>query len=105
MRGTMLFDNRPEEWRNLEKLRSRSRRRHHCRQSHENGNFQDEDRYKKPDVWSRVPANLRRDSQAIVILMRDTGMRNERELFRMRIENLDWQNHVIFVPHSKTAEG
>jgi hypothetical protein len=25
----------------------------------------------------------------IVILMRDTGMRNERELYRMRIENLD----------------
>ena len=41
----------------------------------------------------------------IVILMRDTGMRNERELFRMRIENLDWQNRVIFVPDSKTAEG
>jgi integrase len=41
----------------------------------------------------------------IVILMRDTGMRNERELFRMRIENLDWQNRVIFVPDSKTPEG
>ena len=37
--------------------------------------------------------------------MRDTGMRNERELFGMRIENLDWQNRVIFVPDSKTAEG
>jgi integrase len=37
--------------------------------------------------------------------MRDTGMRNERELFQMRIENLDWQNRVIFVPDSKTAEG
>jgi site-specific recombinase XerD len=41
----------------------------------------------------------------IIILMRDTGMRNERELFQMRIENLDWQNRVIFVPDSKTAEG
>src|ERR1700745_4130949 len=41
----------------------------------------------------------------IVILMRDTGMRNERELFQMRIENLDWQNRVIFVPDNKTAEG
>jgi integrase len=41
----------------------------------------------------------------IVILMRDTGMRNERELFRMRIEDLDWQNRVIFVPDSKTPEG
>jgi integrase len=43
--------------------------------------------------------------QDIVILMRDTGMRNERELFRMRIDNLDWQNRVIFVPDSKTVEG
>lgn len=41
----------------------------------------------------------------IVILMRDTGMRNRRELYRMRIENLDWQNRMIFVPDSKTAEG
>jgi integrase len=37
--------------------------------------------------------------------MRDTGMRNERELFRMRIDNLDWQDRMIFVPDSKTAEG
>jgi len=36
--------------------------------------------------------------------MRDTGMRNQRELYRMRIENLDWGNRVIFVPDSKTAK-
>jgi integrase len=41
----------------------------------------------------------------IVILMRDRGMRNQRELYRMRIENLDWENRVIFVPDSKTPEG
>jgi len=52
--------------------------------------------------WRSQTRELFRD---IVILMRDTGMRNERELFRMRIENLDWQNRVIFVPDSKTAEG
>jgi len=52
--------------------------------------------------WRPRTRDLFRD---IVILMRDTGMRNERELFRMRIENLDWQNRVIFVPDSKTAEG
>ena len=52
--------------------------------------------------WRPRTRELFRD---IVILMRDTGMRNERELFRMRIENLDWQNRVIFVPDSKTAEG
>jgi hypothetical protein len=29
--------------------------------------------------------------QDILRLMRDTGLRNERELYRMRIENLDWE--------------
>jgi len=41
----------------------------------------------------------------IVILMRDTGMRNVRELYRMRIENIDWNNRVIFNPNSKTLKG
>ena len=41
----------------------------------------------------------------IIALMRDTGMRNERELFRTRIENLDWHSRTIFVPDSKTPEG
>src|SRR6266699_880674 len=41
----------------------------------------------------------------IVVLMRDTGMRNQRELYRMRIENLDWERRLIFVPDSKTPEG
>jgi integrase len=40
-----------------------------------------------------------------IILMRDTGMRNERELYRTRIENIDWNDRVIFVPDSKTPNG
>ncbi len=40
-----------------------------------------------------------------IILMRDTGMRNERELYRTRIENIDWNSRVIFVPDSKTPNG
>lgn len=52
--------------------------------------------------WRKRSLELFRD---IVILMRDTGMRNERELYRMRIENLDWKSRVIFVPDSKTPEG
>jgi hypothetical protein len=32
-------------------------------------------------------------------------MRNERELYRTPIENLDWEKRLIFVPDSKTAEG
>lgn len=41
----------------------------------------------------------------IIVVMRDTGMRNGRELYRMRIENLDWNNRVIFNPSSKTKKG
>ena len=52
--------------------------------------------------WQKRSLELFQD---IVILVRDTGMRNERELYRMRIENLDWKNRVIFVPDSKTPEG
>lgn len=52
--------------------------------------------------WRKRTSDLFRD---VVILMRDTGMRNQRELYRMRIENLDWENRIIFVPDSKTPEG
>ena len=41
----------------------------------------------------------------IIVLLRDTGMRPKKELFSMRIENLDWNNRVIFVPDSKTPTG
>lgn len=41
----------------------------------------------------------------IIVLMRDTGMRNGRELYPLRIEYLDWNNRLIFNPHSKTPTG
>jgi integrase len=52
--------------------------------------------------WRRRSFELFRD---IIILARDTGMRNRRELYRIRIENLDWKNRTIFVPDSKTPDG
>jgi integrase len=52
--------------------------------------------------WKHGAFELFRD---IIILARDTGMRNGRELYRMRTENLDWNNRIIFVPDSKTADG
>lgn len=52
--------------------------------------------------WRKRTTELFRD---IILLMRDTGMRNQRELYRLRIENLDWENRLIFVPDSKTPEG
>ena len=52
--------------------------------------------------WRKRTLQLFKD---ILMLMRDTGMRNERELYRVRIENIDWNSKVIFVPDSKTPDG
>jgi len=52
--------------------------------------------------WRPASFELFRD---VLILMRDTGMRNERELYRVRIEHIDWFRKVIFVPDSKTPSG
>jgi integrase len=52
--------------------------------------------------WRSKSFDLFRD---VVVLMRDTGMRNERELYRTRIEHIDWINKFIFVPDSKTPSG
>jgi integrase len=52
--------------------------------------------------WKPSSFELFRD---VIILARDTGMRNQRELYCMRTENLDWNNRIIFVPDSKTADG
>jgi integrase len=38
-------------------------------------------------------------------MLRDTGMRPKKELFPLRIENLDWDRRAIFVPDSKTSTG
>ena len=52
--------------------------------------------------WRTKSFELFRD---IVVLMRETGMRNERELYRVRIESIDWMNKLIFIPDSKTPSG
>lgn len=41
----------------------------------------------------------------IIVVMRDTGMRNARELYRMRVENIDYDAGAIIVPDSKTESG
>src|SRR5215469_15266558 len=52
--------------------------------------------------WRPKTLELFRD---IVMLARETGMRNEKELYRIRIENIGWDRHVVFVPDSKTVTG
>ena len=37
--------------------------------------------------------------------MRDSGMRNQKEVFRMRWEHLDWGNKRYFVYESKSPKG
>jgi integrase len=41
----------------------------------------------------------------ILILMRDGGFRNEKELYPLRIEDLDWDRLQIHILDSKTTEG
>ncbi len=52
--------------------------------------------------WRPRKLELFRD---IVALARETGMRNEKELYQIRLENIDWDRLVIFVPDSKTING
>src|SRR5215470_4284351 len=52
--------------------------------------------------WRPKTLELFRD---IVMLARDTGMRNEKELYRIRIENISSDRHIVFVPDSKTVTG
>lgn len=52
--------------------------------------------------WRPASFELFRD---VLMLMRDTGMRNERELYRIRVEHIDWFKELIFVPDSKTPSG
>jgi integrase len=41
----------------------------------------------------------------IIAVMRDTGMRNARELYRIRVEHIDFDGHTVTVPDSKTESG
>jgi len=41
----------------------------------------------------------------VLMIMRDTGMRNRKEVFLMRWEHVDWTNNLYFVYESKTPKG
>lgn len=41
----------------------------------------------------------------VLMIMRDTGMRNRKEVFRMRWEHVDWGKNLYFVYESKTPKG
>jgi integrase len=54
-----------------------------------------------PDTEARLLAVAKQPLKDILIIIQDTGMRPE-EVFRIRIENIDWARQVIFNPHGKT---
>jgi integrase len=41
----------------------------------------------------------------VIVFVRDTGMRNKKELFCARIEDIDWNDRVFFIRDSKTDNG
>ena len=53
----------------------------------------------------RLSAVAEHPLKDIIVVMRDTGMRNVRELYCMRVENLDFDAGTIFTPDSKTESG
>ena len=53
-------------------------------------------------AWTRKMHDTLRD---VVVLVRDTGMRNKKELYCARIEDIDWNHRVFFIPDSKTDNG
>ncbi len=52
-----------------------------------------------PKTKRRLCSSILRD---VIILMRETGMRNVSELYQMRIENINWDERTIFNPKGKT---
>jgi len=52
--------------------------------------------------WKQKDIDLFQD---ILVLMRDAGFRNEKELFPLRIEDLDWDRIMMQVIDSKTPTG
>jgi len=53
----------------------------------------------------RLAAVAEQPLKDIIVVMRDTGMRNARELYCMRVENVDFDAGTIFTPDSKTQSG
>jgi integrase len=54
-----------------------------------------------PDTEAKLLAVAKQPMKDILTMIQDTGMRPE-EVFRIRIENIDWSQRLIFNPNGKT---
>src|SRR6266436_6787606 len=56
-------------------------------------------------VEARLLSFCKQPLRDVLMIMRDAGMRNQKEVFTMRWEHLDWSNSRYFVYDSKTPKG
>jgi integrase len=54
-----------------------------------------------PEIEAKLLAVAEQPMKDVLIIAQDTGLRPE-EVFRIRIEHIDWARRVIFNPHGKT---
>ena len=68
-----------------------------------------QDRERERIIDEHVEAKLlprcKQPLRHVLMIMRDAGMRNQKEVFTMRWEHLDWSNSRYFVYDSKTPKG
>jgi integrase len=53
-----------------------------------------------PETEAKLLAVAKRPMKDVLIVIQDTGMRSE-EVFRIRIEHIDWSQRLIFNPNRK----
>ena len=56
-----------------------------------------------PETEAKLIAVAKQPMKDVLIVIQDTGMRPE-EVFRIRIENINWSQRLIFNPNGKTKE-
>src|SRR6266852_9084525 len=68
-----------------------------------------QERQRERIIDERIEARLlpfcKQPLRDVLMIMRDAGMRNQKEVFTMRWEHLDWSNSRYFVYDSKTPKG
>ncbi|MGA7566870.1 MAG: site-specific integrase [Terriglobales bacterium] len=57
------------------------------------------------EIEARLLPLCKQPLRDVLMIMRDSGMRNQKEVFRMRWEHLDWGNKRYFVYESKSPKG
>src|SRR5450755_886599 len=57
------------------------------------------------DIEAKLLPLCKQPLRDALMIMRDSGMRNQKEVFRMRWEHLDWGNKRYFVYESKSPKG